>query len=85
MTVEAEHHPDPHDVASDLEMQATESAIYEVRKRAKRDQEPNANGEYEVIDCTECGSEIGEGRLKVSLKNHWCIYCATEHERRAKR
>jgi RNA polymerase-binding transcription factor DksA len=79
---EIEKHSDPHDVASDLEMMATEAAIYEARKKSKRDQEPDAKGAYEIEDCIECGNEIGAGRLKFSIRNTLCVECATVHERR---
>lgn len=82
---EIEKHPDPHDIASDLELMATEAAIYEVRKLSKRDQEPDATGNYEVEDCVECGNEIGEGRLKHSIHNTLCVECATAREVRARR
>lgn len=78
---EIEKHPDPHDIASDLEMMSTEAAIYEARKKTKRDQEADAKGRYEIEDCVECGNEIGEGRLRVSIRNTLCVECATAHER----
>lgn len=73
---------DPNDVASEVEMRTTESALNRVRQAARRQQEPDAQGRYAILDCVECGSEIGEGRLRVAIKNHLCIYCAELSERK---
>lgn len=73
---------DPNDIASEVEMLTTESALNRVRRAARRHQEPDANGVYAILDCIECGAEIGEGRLKVSIKNDICIYCAELAERK---
>lgn len=72
---------DEHDIASELEMKFTEGSISTVRDRARQDQLPDAEGNYLILDCEECGQEIGEGRLKVAPRNKICVYCATVAER----
>lgn len=77
-----EQFSDELDRASAIEMEATESAISEIQHRCRRDQEPREDGTYAVLDCDECGNEIGEGRLKAAIKNRLCIGCANARERR---
>ena len=79
--IQGENHADPSDLASDLEMQATQSAIAQVQKQLKRSQEPDGNGEYHILECITCDNEIGEGRLKHSIKNTLCVFCATRLEK----
>jgi len=79
---EAEKFTDQNDRASDIEDRAREQAVYDTRKNAKRTQEPDEHGKYLVLECVDCGEEIGEGRLRVSIKNTLCIYCAEASERR---
>jgi RNA polymerase-binding transcription factor DksA len=70
------------DRASAIEMEATENAISDVRRHCKPQQLPRADGTYEFVDCEGCGLEIGEGRLKVAIRNLYCIHCAERMERR---
>lgn len=77
-----ERHTDVNDIASDIEHEQVEISLAEHAKRMKRDQEPDANGDYAILDCVECGQEIGGGRLKAAIKNTLCIYCATKMEKR---
>ena len=79
---ERERRADVNDLAADVEQEAVEISLAEHAKRMKRDQEPDADGHYLVLDCVDCGSEIGEGRLKAAIKNTLCIYCATRRERK---
>lgn len=79
---EAEKFTDPSDRASDTEDRAREQAVYDARRKSKRTQEPDDQGQYLIVDCVECGEEIGEGRLRVSIKNTLCICCAEVSERR---
>jgi RNA polymerase-binding transcription factor DksA len=76
-----EHHPDPIDRASALELATTEDAIRVVQARNVQKQKPGADGEYPEPDCIECGNEIGIGRLRVAANNVMCIHCATIAER----
>lgn len=80
--IQAEQHSDPSDLASDLEMQATASAVRDVQKKLKRSQEPDIDGNYLILNCLECGGDIGIGRLTHAIKNDTCIYCATLQERK---
>ena len=83
--IEAANHPDPSDIASDLEMQATGAAISAAQRRAAQDQKPNADGSYAQTDCDDCGDEIGEARLRIAPRNLWCVYCATRREANTRR
>lgn len=75
-----EKYSDPLDVASRNEMYATNEAIREQRLKCKPQQEPDADGNYLVHECLECGEDIGEERLKVAIKNLLCWDCATAQE-----
>jgi RNA polymerase-binding transcription factor DksA len=77
---EMEKHADIGDIATDLEMSFTAAAIRAVQQRMKRSQEPDADGVYAILDCLECGAEIGRGRLHVAMKNTICVFCATAAE-----
>ena len=82
--MELEKFTDPLDIASRNEAIATEDALREQRKLAVPQQQPDAQGNYKVTECVECGEEIGEKRLKVAIKNLFCIDCATAKERKIK-
>lgn len=77
----AENHSDNLDRASELEEQFRSGRIRETQALVKQKQQPLADGTYEITDCTECGDEIGEGRLKAAPNNLICIHCATLAER----
>ncbi len=74
--------PDENDRASALEQAISEAAVAEIRHKAKRDQEPGPDGYYRILDCVDCGEEIGLGRLHAAIRNTLCIWCATALERR---
>lgn len=74
--------PDENDRASALELAISEAAVAEIQHKAKRDQEPDSEGVYRILDCVECGETIDPKRLRVALRNTLCIYCQTERERR---
>lgn len=76
-----EHHPDPIDRASDLEMANTADAIRAVQLRNEQKQKPLPDGTYAEPDCIECGNEIGIGRLRIASNNVMCIHCATAAEK----
>lgn len=80
--MDEEKYSDPLDVASRNESIATEDAVREQRKLVVPHQIPDAAGNFKVMECVECGGEIGVQRLMVAIKNTLCIYCATEQERR---
>lgn len=80
--MDEEKYSDPLDVASRNEIIATADAVREQRKLAVPQQIPDAAGNFKIMECLECGDEIGEQRLRVAIKNTLCIYCATEQERR---
>lgn len=89
--MELEKYTDHLDIAARNEQIATTDSIREARKNATPTQLPKTrvvNGvkeEYfEITECDECGNEIGEKRLKVSIKNTLCIHCATAQERKFK-
>lgn len=79
---EQEKLTDESDRASRAEQEALDEARRNVARRMTRAQEPDAKGVYAVTECDLCGEEIGEERLKVAIKNLWCIYCARAEERR---
>lgn len=70
------------DKASQVEQRNMNISRQEHAKKMKRSQEPGPDGFYPVLDCIECGNEIGEGRLRVSIKNTLCIACANHAEGR---
>lgn len=78
---ERENLTDICDIASDLEMKFAAHALAAVQSKVKRDQEPDSDGVYKVLDCILCGNEIGEGRLNAAARNFLCIHCATKIER----
>jgi RNA polymerase-binding transcription factor DksA len=80
-----EKYSDPLDVASRNEMYATNEAIREQRLKCKPQQEPDADGNYLVHECLECGDHIGEQRLRVAIKNLYCVECVSAQERKAKK
>lgn len=83
---DVEHFQEPQtdvsDKATAVEMLSLHYALAEANRAAKRQQEPGPDGAYPVLDCIECGDEIGEKRLAVAIKNLKCIHCATAEERR---
>lgn len=79
---EKEKLTDPSDIATQLEMDRNEGLLNEARSRARRTQEAQADGSYLIVECTGCGNDIGDGRLKHSIKNTICIGCATAAERK---
>lgn len=79
---QVEKHSDELDMASEIEAAFVEASIRSVQAKTKRSQEPDADGVYAVTECETCGEDIGADRLKVSIKNCLCIYCATQAERR---
>lgn len=83
-TLEQEKYSDPLDVASRNESIATEDAVREQRKKARPQQIPDAAGNFAITECVECGDEIGEQRLRVAIKNLYCIDCVTAQERKKK-
>ena len=82
--MEQEKYSDPLDVASRNESIATEDAVREQRKKARPQQIPDAAGNFAITECVECGDEIGEQRLRVAIKNLYCIDCVTAQERKKK-
>ena len=89
--MELEKYTDPLDIASRNEQIATADSIREVRKNAmpqqlqkKRVVDGVAEFYFEVTECKECGNDIGEERLKVAIKNLYCIECATAQEGKRK-
>lgn len=78
----AQRTADVSDRATDLEMESTQHAIDDVTRKCQRDQEPGPDGVYKVLDCVECGNEIGLGRLEAALRNKLCIECASAAEKR---
>ena len=77
---EQEKCSDPLDVASRNETFATEDAIREQRKHAVPQQIPDAAGNFKITECVSCGEDIGDMRLRVAIKNLYCIDCATAQE-----
>lgn len=75
---------DTSDLATQREQENLDISLREHARAMKRSQEVREDGTYEFEDCEECGQEIGEGRLKVAIKNTLCIHCATAAEKRAK-
>lgn len=79
-----EHHSDPFDVASDVEARARDVAISAARAKAKPQQVARPDGTFSVVDCLECGDDIGAERLRVAARNLYCLHCASVLERRFK-
>lgn len=77
-----EHLTDDIDRASALEMMENASSVNAIRQKAKQDQLPDTEGRYMILDCVDCGGEIGIERIRVSLRNTLCVGCATARERR---
>ena len=77
-----EHHSDPFDVASDVEARARDGAISAARDKAKPQQVARPDGTFLIVDCMECGNDIGAERLRVAARNHFCTHCASVLERR---
>jgi RNA polymerase-binding transcription factor DksA len=73
---------DVSDQATEIETNARDTALADVRAKVKPQQLPRADGTYEFTDCEDCGLEIGEGRLRVAAKNLFCVHCATLRERK---
>lgn len=80
----AVQYPDPVDTASSIEAAALREHVAVARRLAQQAQVPQADGSYAVTECQECGSDIGEGRLKHAPNNLICIHCAEARERWAK-
>lgn len=80
--MEMEKHTDPLDIAARNERVATEDAIREQRKHAVPQQIPDAAGNFKVVECVECGEDIGDQRLRVAIKNTLCLDCASAQERK---
>jgi RNA polymerase-binding transcription factor DksA len=76
-----EHFSDPLDVASRDEIISTENAVREQRKLAVPQQIPDAAGNFKITECVACGEDIGSDRLRVAIKNLYCIVCATAQEK----
>lgn len=76
---------DVSDQATNQEQRALAYHLDRAMRKSKRQQEEKADGTYEVTDCVDCGDEIGEQRLRVSIMNTLCIYCATARERKGQR
>ena len=70
------------DKASAAELHNTSGLIKDIQGRCRPQQLPLDDGSYAVTECEECGEEIGEQRLRVAIKNLWCVVCATTHEKR---
>jgi RNA polymerase-binding transcription factor DksA len=81
---EREKLTDKNDVATEAETHARDSALGEIRRKARPQQLPRKDGTFEFTDCDDCGGEIGEGRLRVAAMNRICIFCATKRERNAR-
>lgn len=82
---ETERLTDVSDQASAREAEELMIARQEHARAMRRQQEPNADGTWPTEECDICGEEIGEARLKVAIKNRWCIHCATLQERNHRR
>ena len=80
--MEQEKYSDPLDVASRNESIATDDAVREQRKLAVPQQSPDSEGNFAVTSCIGCGEDIGEQRLRVAVKNLYCIDCASAQERK---
>ena len=79
---EREHQADVSDLATTVEQESVHLTWLAHHSKVKRSQEPDADGNYAILDCIQCGEEINPERLKVAIKNTLCIYCATLAERR---
>ena len=82
--MDIEHYSDPLDVASRNTDIANEDAIRNNARASEPYQRPDGDGHYAIHDCLECGEPIGEQRIKVAIKNVYCVDCATEMEREGK-
>lgn len=82
MELDRDDMADESDRASVLEQMEIEISLRAAQRAARRQQEPDNNGVFPILDCVECGEAIGEGRIKVAIKNTLCIYCATLAELR---
>lgn len=82
---EAERLTDDSDRATEQESRTLAIALFEASTRAKRQQEARSDGTYAVIDCVDCGTEIGIGRLNVAIRNRYCVVCAARQEREERR
>lgn len=72
---------DESDRATQIEMETTQDAIEHNRRLCLPQQSPREDGTYAVTDCIGCGEEIGEERLRVAIKNLYCIVCIEKMER----
>lgn len=79
---EREHVSDVSDKASQVEMENLQISLQEHARKVRRSQEVRMDGTYAIEDCVKCGEVIGEGRLRVSIKNTLCISCANYAEGR---
>lgn len=77
-----EKYSDPLDVASRNEMYATNESVRLQRLNSIPQQFPDDKGNFLIRECVSCGEDIGENRLRVSIKNLLCWDCATAQERK---
>lgn len=78
--LEIERHTDPLDIASRNEELATADSIRIARAGAVPQQFPDDKGEYLIRECVECGNDIGVERLRVAVKNLFCVECVNARE-----
>ena len=75
---EFERCPDPVDQASRLDLEHTAESVAAARAAAVPKQKPNANGEYEITECEECGDDIHPVRLAHGFVT--CVGCQEHKE-----
>lgn len=73
---------DPSDMATQREAEFLSDALVRSRIAVTQKQKPRPDGSYEVTDCEECGSPIGEQRLRVAANNLMCVHCQSDLESR---
>jgi len=78
----AERTADVADQASRVEEEEAMHRRIAHDRKMKREQEPNTEGVYEVLDCDEGGLEIGLDRIQVAIANRHCVTCQGLKERR---
>jgi RNA polymerase-binding transcription factor DksA len=66
------------DRANELAAKMAESAVADLRNKAKPEQIQNEDGTWPHTDCLDCGGEIAPGRL--ALGKIRCIYCQSDLE-----
>lgn len=72
---------DFNDQASEIEDDFRATAIQQIQKRNKQQQQPRSDGSFEITECEDCGDNIGLERLKVAAQNLLCVLCASTRER----